>query len=64
MPERYRLLYKYASCFMKATGASIQIPCDFDVFGIERTIFLLSENIVSLSEYKMLGQAVISTYMA
>ncbi|XP_074362226.1 uncharacterized protein LOC141702446 [Apium graveolens] len=64
VPERYKMLYKHASCFMKATRASIQIPCDFDVFGVERTIFLLHENIIALSEFKMLGQTVISTYMA
>lgn len=64
VPERYKMLYKHASCFMKETGASIQIPCDFDLFGVERTIFLLHENIIALSEFKMVGQAVISTYMA
>ena len=64
VPEWYKMLYKHASWFMKETGASIQIPCDFDLFGVERTIFLLHENIIALSEFKMVGQAVISTYMA
>lgn len=64
VPERYRMLYKHARCFMKETGASIQIPCDFDLFGIERIIFLLHENIIALSEFEMIGQAIISAYMA
>lgn len=64
VPERYKLLYKHASCFMKETGASIQIPCDVELFGMERTIFLLHENIIALSEFEMIGQAIISTYMA
>lgn len=49
---------------MQETGASIQIPCDFDLFGMERTIFLLHENIIALSEFEMIGQVIISTYMA
>lgn len=58
------MLYKHACCLMKETGQSIQIPCDLDLFGIERTIFLLHENLIALSEFKMVGQAIISTYMA
>ena len=64
VPDRYKMLYKHASCFMKETGASIQISCDFDLFGVERTIFLLHENITALAEFEMIGQAIISTYMA
>lgn len=64
VPSRFRLLYKHASCFMKESGASIQIPCDFGLFGIGRTIFLLHENIIALLEFEMIGQAIISAYMA
>ncbi|KAL6535035.1 hypothetical protein OROMI_026409 [Orobanche minor] len=44
VPQRFRLLYKHATTFMKSTGNSIQIPCD--------------------PEFKMIGQAAISSYMA
>lgn len=63
VPKRFRLLYKHATCLMEATGASIQIPCDADVFGNFKTIFVLHENIVALMNYQMIGQAAISAYM-
>ncbi|XP_074377309.1 uncharacterized protein LOC141718830 [Apium graveolens] len=49
---------------MKESGNSIPVPCDFQIFGIERTIYLLHENILELLEFKMIGQSAISTYMA
>ncbi|KAL1823826.1 hypothetical protein ACET3Z_010604 [Daucus carota] len=49
---------------MKATGASIQIPCDADVFGAVKTIFVLQENLISLLEFDMIGQSVVGAYMA
>ncbi|XP_074347261.1 uncharacterized protein LOC141686103 [Apium graveolens] len=64
VPKRFRLLYKYATTFMKSTGNSIQIPCDAEVFGVEKRIFILHENIIALLEFKMIGQAAISAYMA
>lgn len=63
VPKCFRLLYKHASSIMKATGASLQIPCDIEVFGVENTIFLLHDSIIELLEFRMIGQAVISAYM-
>ena len=64
VPKRFRLLYKHATTFMQSSGDSIQIPCDAEVFGIEKRIFILYENIVALLEFNMIGQAAIAAYMA
>ena len=64
VPNCYKLLYKHATTFMKASGASIQIPCDVEIFGNEKTIFILHENLTSLLEFQMIGQAIITAYMA
>ncbi|XP_063944731.1 uncharacterized protein LOC135151101 [Daucus carota subsp. sativus] len=64
VPSKYKVLYKHASTFMKATGASVQIPCDADVFGAVKTIFVLQENLISLLEFDMIGQSVVGAYMA
>lgn len=64
VPARFRVLYKFAKTVMKESGNSIPVPCDAEVFGMERTIFLLHENVVALLEFGMVGQSVISTYMA
>ncbi|XP_074378032.1 uncharacterized protein LOC141719553 [Apium graveolens] len=63
VPPRFRLLYKFASTVMEESGNSIPVPCDFQIFGIERIIYLLHENILELLEFKMIGQSAISTYM-
>ncbi|XP_074356002.1 uncharacterized protein LOC141695672 [Apium graveolens] len=64
VPKQYKVLYKHAAVFMKATGESIPIPCDSDVFGTEETIYILHENVKALLEFDMIGQAAISDYMA
>lgn len=64
VPPRFRVLYKFASTVMKESGNSIPVPCDFEIFGIERTIYLLEENVLALLEFRMIGQSAISTYMA
>lgn len=64
VPNRFRLLYKYATTFMISTGTSIQIPCDADVFGVEKIVYILHENIIALLEFKMIGQAALCAYMA
>lgn len=64
VPSRFKLLYKHATTFMDATGNSIQIPCDAEVFGADKTIFILHENIIALLEFKMIGQAAIASYMS
>lgn len=64
VPPRFRVLYKFSKTMMKESGSSIPVPCDVQVFGMERTIYLLEENITALLEFNMIGQAAISTYMA
>ena len=59
----YKLLYKHTTTFMKASAASIQIPFDVEIFGNEKTIFILHENLTCLLEFQMIGQAIITTYM-
>ncbi|XP_074377117.1 uncharacterized protein LOC141718639 [Apium graveolens] len=63
VPPHFRLLYKFASTVMKESGNSIPVSYNFQIFGIERTIYLLHENIIELLEFKMIGQSAISTYM-
>lgn len=64
VPKGFKLLYKHATTWMKTTGVSIQVRCEPNVFGHEKTIYLLHENVVSLLEFEMLGQAVVASYMA
>ena len=64
VPKGFNLLYKHAATWMKTTGVSIKIKCEKEVFGVQKIIYVLHENVVSLWEYKMLGQAVIASYMA
>ena len=64
VPNQYKLLYKHATTFMKATGASIPIPCDAEVFGIEKLVYILHENLSALLEFDMFGQAEICAYTA
>ena len=64
VPKGFNLLYKHAATWMKTTGVSIKIKCEKEVFGVQKIIYVLHENVVSLLEYKMLGQAVIASYMA
>ena len=64
VPHRFNLLYKHAVTYMKIRGDSIQIVCDAEVFGLEKTIYVLHENVIDLLKFGMIGQAVISTYMA
>ncbi|KAL8118050.1 hypothetical protein AgCh_015809, partial [Apium graveolens] len=64
VPRQYKVLYKHATIFMKASGELIPIPCDSDVFGVEKTIYILYENLKALLEFDMIGQAAISAYMA
>lgn len=63
MPQRYRLLYKHATTVMELSGTPIQFPCDIEVFGVQKTIYVLQENVIELLEYGMLGQAVIASFM-
>ncbi|XP_074347478.1 uncharacterized protein LOC141686337 [Apium graveolens] len=64
VPKGFKLLYKHVITWMKTTGVSIQVRCEPNVFGHEKTIYLLHENVVSLLEFEMLGQAVVASYMA
>ena len=56
-------MYKHVKGYMAVTWESIQLPCDVAVFGAEKTIFMLQENLLELLQYRMIGQAVISAYM-
>lgn len=64
LSSSYKLLYKHAKSFTKDTGTSIPIPCAHEVIGAEKIIYILHENLIFLLEYDMLGQSVISAYMA
>ncbi|KAL8147496.1 hypothetical protein AgCh_004988 [Apium graveolens] len=64
VPRQYKVLYKHATTFIKASGESIPIPCDSDVFGVEKTLYILHENLKALLEFDMIGQAAIFAYMA
>lgn len=63
VPKRYRLLYKHATTYMEVSGIPIQFPCDIEVFGVDKTIYVLHENLTALLKFEMLGQAIIATYM-
>lgn len=63
VPEGFGLLYKHATGHMAITGESVQLPCDVEMFGVDKTIFVLQENLLALLKYEMIGQAVISAYM-
>ncbi|KAL8103440.1 hypothetical protein AgCh_027861 [Apium graveolens] len=63
VPKGFNLLYKHAVTWMKTTGVSIQIKCEKEVFGHEKVIYLLHENVQAVLEFEMLGQAVIASYM-
>lgn len=64
VPRQFMLLHMHAVTILKQNSESIQIPCDAEVFGRDKTIFLLDENVMALLEFNMIGQAIISTYMA
>lgn len=63
VPNRFRLLYKHAT-IMKASGSSIPIPCDVEVFGFEKVIYILHENIIALLDFDRIGQSAICAYMS
>lgn len=64
VPRQFMLLHMHAVTILKENSESIQIQCDAEVFGKDRTIFLLHENVMALLEFDLIGQAVVSTYMA
>lgn len=64
VPKGFNLLYKHVTSWMATTGLSIEIDCKAEVFGHEKIIYLVHESVLALLEFDMLGQAVISAYMA
>ncbi|KAL8132351.1 hypothetical protein AgCh_008009 [Apium graveolens] len=64
VPKGFNLLYKHAITIMKETGDSIVIPCDTEVFGCERVIYILHENLIALLKFEEIGQAAISAHMS
>ncbi|KAL1826554.1 hypothetical protein ACET3Z_004966 [Daucus carota] len=63
VPKRWRLLYKHAMTIMKETVVSVKIPCDRQVFGCDKKLCLLQEELLALLEFNMVGQSAISAYM-
>ncbi|KAL1826628.1 hypothetical protein ACET3Z_005040 [Daucus carota] len=63
VPKRWRLLYKHVMTIMKETGVSVKIPCDRQVFGCDKKICLLQEELLALLQFNMVGQSAISAYM-
>ncbi|KAL8112149.1 hypothetical protein AgCh_019735 [Apium graveolens] len=63
VPKGFNLLYKHDVTWMKTTGVSIQIKCEKEVFGHEKVIYLLHENVQAVLEFEILGQAVLASYM-
>lgn len=63
VPARFKLLYKHATV-MKDSGLSIPIPCDAEVFGFEKVIYILHENIIALLNFGQIGQSAICAYMS
>ncbi|KAL8091616.1 hypothetical protein AgCh_034029 [Apium graveolens] len=63
VPKGFKLLYKHVVTWMKTTGVSIQIKCEKEVFGHEKVIYLLHENVQAVLEFEMLGQAILASYM-
>ena len=47
VPNGFKLLYKLATTIMKETGDSVAIPCDSEVFGCEKVIYILHENLIA-----------------
>lgn len=63
VPEHLRLLYDHTTTFMNDNKSVLPIQCNVEVFGGDRTIFLLHENLIALFKFEKIGQAIISTYM-
>ncbi|KAK1401439.1 putative Ulp1 protease family catalytic domain-containing protein [Heracleum sosnowskyi] len=64
VPSEYKFLYNHVTTTMKESGESVPIPCDPFVFGNEKIIYILPENLKALLEFDMIGQAAISAYIA
>nr|XP_017233126.1 PREDICTED: uncharacterized protein LOC108207178 [Daucus carota subsp. sativus] len=48
---------------VRETGVSVKIPCDRQVFGCDKKICLLQEELLALLQFNMVGQSAISAYM-
>ncbi|KAL1818593.1 hypothetical protein ACET3Z_013462 [Daucus carota] len=64
VPNGFNLLYKHATTIMKETGDSIAIPCDVEVFGCDKVIYILHENLIDLLKFEEIGQAAITAHMS
>ncbi|PRQ39342.1 hypothetical protein RchiOBHm_Chr4g0424111 [Rosa chinensis] len=49
---------------MEETNESISTVLDDKVFGVQKELYILTENVTNLVEMKWIGQGVIATYMA
>ncbi|KAL1811201.1 hypothetical protein ACET3Z_021266 [Daucus carota] len=64
VPNGFNLLYKHATTIMKETGDSIAIPCDVEVFGCDKVIYILHGNLIALLKFEEIGQAAITSHMS
>ncbi|KAL1823702.1 hypothetical protein ACET3Z_010480 [Daucus carota] len=64
VPNGFNSLYKHATTIMKETGDSIAIPCDVEVFGCDKVIYILHENLIALLKFEEIGQAAITAHMS
>ncbi|KAM5578065.1 hypothetical protein ABKV19_008405, partial [Rosa sericea] len=64
VPKRCKLLYKHAKNIMSQTNESISTVLDDSVFGVQKELFILTENVTDLLEMNKIGQGVIAAYMA
>ncbi|XP_040366111.1 uncharacterized protein LOC121050406 [Rosa chinensis] len=64
VPKRCKLLYKHAKTIMSQTNESIRTMLDDSVFGVQKQLFILTENVIDLLEMNKIGQGVIAAYMA
>ncbi|KAL6582595.1 hypothetical protein OROMI_004673 [Orobanche minor] len=55
VPNRWRLLHKHAETIMKEAGVSIKIPCDKEVFGVDKRVCLVHEEVLALFKFQMVG---------
>ncbi|KAL1826534.1 hypothetical protein ACET3Z_004946 [Daucus carota] len=63
VPKRWRILYKHAMTIMKEIVVSVKIPCDRQVFGCDKKLCLLQEELLALLQFNMVGQSAKSAYM-
>ena len=64
VPKCCQLLYKHAKVTMNKTGLAIMTKLDDEVFGYDKDLVILTENVLNLLEMCWIGSGVIEAYMA